>query len=293
MVAQVFANAFQFVPDIDSQRLQPVGLSDAGKLQKLWRIDRTRADDHLATRHRFPNLTADPVSHTSAPAALECQGLCQGIGLNLEVRTAARRIKITERSAHPATVPDGRLGHADPVLTVAVIVLRIFDTNFRGGGDQLVVNLAAFDAFIDLERAFAPAKLIVAVALVTFHILEDRQHVAIAPAAITELCPGIVVLCLSTHEDHAVDRAGATEQLAARHRNAPATGGLLGFGLVEPVRRRILDQFREPYRDTRPGMTLPACLQDQHRILAVRTQSVGQHRTSRACAYDDVIKRFC
>ena len=92
----------------------------------------------------------------------------------------------------------------------------------------------------DAQRALAAAKGVVAAALVAFHALEEGQDVVVAPAAVAHLRPGVEVLRLAAHEGHAVDRAGAAEQLAARHREAAAVGVGLGLGGVEPVGRGVV-----------------------------------------------------
>ena len=60
-----------------------------------------------------------------------------------------------------------------------------------------------------------------------FHPPKDRQNVLETPATIAELAPGIVIERLAAHENQAIDRAGAAQKLAARHRNAAVRGGFL------------------------------------------------------------------
>src|SRR4029077_3404198 len=98
------------------------------------------------------------------------------------------------------------LGHADAVLFGAVVVPGVGDADLAGGLDQRLVDRAALVAFGHLQRSAAAAILLVGIALEALHVAEDRQHLAIAPAAIAELRPGVVVLCLAAHEHHAVDR---------------------------------------------------------------------------------------
>src|SRR5205807_1060638 len=97
-------------------------------------------------------------------------------------------------------------------------------------------------AFADLQRPAPAAVLAVGVALVAFHVAENRQDLPVAPAAIPELRPGVVVLRLAPHEDHAVDRRRAAEKLAARNRNATLAGTLLGLRRIQPVGGGIFDQ---------------------------------------------------
>ena len=180
-------------------------LADAGQFQELRRVDRTGADDDLAVGAGFALLPVHRVSHADAALAFEQQAFGQRIGLDRQVRPPARGVEIADGGAHPATAADRRLGHADAVLLRAVIVLGVGDADFAGRLDQRVVERSALVAFGDLQRPVAAAVLLVRVALVAFHVAEDRQHLAVAPAAIAELRPGVIVLRLAAHEDHAVD----------------------------------------------------------------------------------------
>src|SRR4029077_17600425 len=100
----------------------------------------------------------------------------------------------------------------------------------------------------------AATEALVSVAVIGFHAPEEWQYVLVAPALVAHLRPAVKVLCLAAHEGHAVDRARAAQQAAARHRNAPSVGVVLGFGTVEPVGGRIGDQPRRADRDEGPGM---------------------------------------
>ena len=56
MVAQVFADAGQFVHDVDSMLAQDFWLADAGELQQFRRVHRAAADDDFAGGARFALL---------------------------------------------------------------------------------------------------------------------------------------------------------------------------------------------------------------------------------------------
>ena len=228
-----------------------------------------------------------------APAlALEQQTFGERVGLDGQVRPSARRVEIAERGAHAPAVADRGLGHADPVLRRAVVVLGVADADFPGRLDQLVVDRAGFVVLSNLQRAGAAAIFFIAVPLVAFHVAEDRQHLPIAPAAIAELRPGVVVLRLAAHEHHAVDRRRAAQQLAARHRDAALAGRRLGLRGIEPVRPGIIDQLGEADRDPRPGMAFAPGFQHQHPVFGIGAQPVGEHRAGRPGAHHDVIENL-
>ena len=198
-------------------------------------------------------------------------------------------IEVAARRAHPLARGDGRLAHGDAVLPRAVVVgiVRNADLACRldQGSEQGIARMRVGDA----QRAVAAAKGVVALAFVSLHLLEERQHVAVAPAAIAHLRPGIEVLRLAAHEGLAVDRARAAQQAAARHGNAPAVGVGLGLGAVEPVGLGIGEKPRIADRDARPRIAGRPRLQQQHAVARVGRQPVGHHRAGRARADDDVI----
>ncbi len=191
---------------LDADRLQPLWLADAGELQQLRRVNRAGADDHFAGGARFALLAMHVVAHADAALAVEQQAFGQRVGDDGQVRPGASGIEVTDRGAHTATPADGRLGHADAVLLGAVVVLGVGDADLAGGLDQRIIDRAALVALGHLQRSVAAAIVLVGIALEALHVAEDRQHLAIAPATIAELRPGVVVLRLATHEHHAVDR---------------------------------------------------------------------------------------
>src|SRR5690606_30767918 len=60
-----------------------------------------------------------------------------------------------------------------------------------------------------------------------FHALVGLQDVFVAPALVALGLPGVEILLVAAHEDHAVDGAGAAHHLAAPRRQSPAERVLL------------------------------------------------------------------
>ncbi len=234
MVAQVFADAAELVAHLDAGRLEHSGRpmpDNSRSCGELIEPALTMTSRLARASYCWPPSVAD----ADAAFSVEQQTFGQRVGLDLQVRAAARRVEVAHRGAHATTAADRRLRHADAVLLRAVVVLRVGDADLAGRLDQGVVERAALVAFADPQRPVAAAVLVVAVALVAFHVLEDRQHLAVAPAAIAELRPGVVVLRLAAHEHHAVDRRRAAQQFAARDRDAALAGAVVGLRGVQPV----------------------------------------------------------
>ena len=92
-----------------------------------------------------------------------------------------------------------------------------------------------------------PWKLIGA-ALVVLGLLEERQHVLVAPALVAELAPVVVVPGVAAHVEHGVDRRRAAQRLAARPVHAAVVAMDLRHRLVAPVVGRLLAEAGEARR---------------------------------------------
>src|SRR5262249_10231534 len=158
---------------------------------------------HLALR------AAAGIADTNAAAAFKHEAFHHRIGLDAEVCPRARRVEIAPRRAHASAAADRSLRHGHAVLVKAVVVPRSPDPDGLGGGEAAVIAATSLVAGGDLQRPLAAADLVVA-AGIAFHAAEDRQYVLVAPAAVAELCPMIVVLPLAAHPHHPVDGARAS-----------------------------------------------------------------------------------
>ena len=133
--------------------------------------------------------------------------------------------------------------------------------------------------------------IFVGAALLVLGLLEIGQHVVKAPADIAALAPAVVVLVLAAHIEQAVDRARSAQHLAARLEHLAAVQARLRLGLVHPVDGFFLEQLAVAERHMDPDVAfLRAGLEQQHRMLAVRAQPIGQHAAGRARADDDVVE---
>ena len=140
------------------------------------------------------------------------------------------------------------------------------------------------------QRA-AGAVIFVGAALLVLGLLEIGQHVVIAPAGIAALAPAIVILVLAAHIQQAVDRTRTAEHLSARLEHLPAVQSRLRLGLVHPVDGFFLEQFSVAERHVDPEIgVLRSGLQQQHGMLAVGAQAIGEHASGRAGADDDVVE---
>src|SRR6185436_7545701 len=126
--------------------------------------------------------------------------------------------------ADPLAAVDTGLAHDDAVLRGTVVVRVVADADLARRLDQGLEERRPGLGIGDDERPVAAAEAVVAAAPVTLDALEERQHVLVGPAGIAHLRPGVEVLRLAADIGHAVDRARAAQQLAARHREPAAPG---------------------------------------------------------------------
>ena len=127
-------------------------------------------------------------------------------------------------------------------------------------------------------------------ALLVFRLLEERQHVLPIPALAAALPPIVVIGRRAAHIDHAVDRTGAAQNLAARLVQGPAVELRLGLGLEHPIDPRVGVGLRVAERDVDPGIAvLAAGLDDQYPGRRIGAEPVGQNAPGRAGADNDEI----
>ena len=291
MVAQILADALQLVQRLDAKGAQAVGLADAGELEQLGRVDRAARDDDFARSPRFPLHPADGVADADATPSFQDQRLGQRPLLDRQVRPRAGRVEIAVGRALAAALGDRHLRHADAFLGLAVLVGIEGQADLFRRRDHLLQERHLVARRVgDAQQSVAAAEPVGA-ALVALHALEDRQHVLVAPAAIAELGPVVVVLGLAADIDHAVDRARAAQHLAAGNFDAPAARALVRLRRVAPVDGGIVDHLGDADRHARPEevRALGPGLEQQHPMGAALGQPAGDHRPGRTGTDDDVV----
>src|SRR5262249_54070771 len=130
------------------------------------------------------------------PLALEDDAGHMRMGAHVDIAAAPRRIEERGRGADPQPVLDGALAIGDAFLDRAVVVGVARDTEAdRALHESLAEPVLPLHGG-DGQTAVAPAIGLVGSADALLHPPEIGQHVGIAPAAVTHLCPGVKVLPL-------------------------------------------------------------------------------------------------
>ena len=263
---------------------------DAGELQQLRRVVRAAANQDFLARPRGSQAAFLPILDGDGTATVEHDALRQRGGLDVQVVPALGGAKIGHRGAGSSAVPRRGLEKAGAFLRRAVEIGVFGNAGLGRGRDEGRRERIGMAKFGHRQRA-ADAVKIVGAALLVFGLLEIGQHVVIAPALIAVLAPAIVVLVLAANIEQAVDRTRSAQHLAARLKHGSPVQSRLGLGLVHPVDGFFLEQpaIAERHVDPEIGI-LRAGLEQQHRILAVRAQAIGEHASGRARTDDDVVE---
>ena len=261
-----------------------------GELQQLRRIIGSAGNQHFLARPRNAQIAVLLVLHRLRTLALEQDALRQRRRFDMQIAAVFRRPQIGERAGRPAAAPRRGLEEARTFLRLAVEI-RIegnagLDRRFDEGLRQRVIMTP-----VRHRQRAAGAVIIVGAALLVLRLLEIGQHVVITPADIAALAPAVVILMLAAHVKQAVDRARSAQYFSARLEDLASAQAGLRLGLIHPVDGFFLEQLAVADRHVNPDVgVLWARFQQQHRMLAVGREPVGQHAPGRAGADDDVIE---
>ena len=290
VILQIVADAGRVEHDIDAVLLQQLRRPDAGELQQLRRVIRAARDQDFLARPRGAQIAVLAIFDGPRAAPFEHNALRQRRRFDAQIAAALRRPQIGKRGARPPAAPGRGLEEAGAFLARAVEVGIGGYAGFRRGDDEGFRQRIGVPPVRHRQRA-AGAVIFVGAALLVLGLLEIGQHVLIAPAGIAALAPAIVILVLAADVQQAVDRTRSAQHLAARLKHLPAVQARLGLGLVHPVDGLFLEQLAVAERHVDPEVgVLRAGFEQQHRMLAVRAETIGEHASGRARTDDDVIE---
>ena len=289
VVLQVLADALEVVDDIDSERTQIPGVSDARELEELRRVDRAAAKDDLVRMNR---LAVDVNANGFRP--VEHDTIDERLAAHLEVRTAQDRMQVRTCGAQPAAAVDRPIELRKALLALSVHVARQLVARLLHGLEERAEERRRRRTSLEHDRPVATAVLVCSRETV-LHPLEVGQAVRVVPVLETGLRrPALVVERVAALEDHPVDRARPAEDLAASVIHATAVHVRFGLGLVHPVVALVSDRERECGRHVDeyiPEVVHPPGFQHEHVGGRIRAQPVRQRAPGRATAHDDVVVR--
>jgi hypothetical protein len=258
-------------------------------LQKLRRVDRATAQQHLAPRLRAAQYALLAIGHAHGAPSLGQHLVRQRVGRDRQVGPAHRGPQITHRRRAAAPSAHRHLQGAHTLLVGSVEIVVQRKAEFHGAGDEGVVQLVRRTQVADAQRT-AGAVIVVGAAFLVFRLAEIRQHVVVRPAGIAHLAPEVEILLLAANVDQPVDGAGAAQHLAARPGHLPVVHSRHRLGDEVPADLLVVDITIEAGRDMDPRVAiLAAGLQKQHSRAGIGGKPVRHHATGRAGAHDHEI----
>ena len=290
VILEIPAHAGKRVARGDSELAELVGRTDAREHQQLRGLVGAHAHQHLPFHPDLAALTARQVLDAHRPIAFQQYPGGARPGEHLQVGAAARgtEVGVGAGAAAERAMRMGVLDARESFLAGAVVVGGAPVAERFARLEKCVVERVLEASPRSLERA-APAPVAVPAFLPILGALEEGEDVVVGPAIATELTPFVVVSRVSARVDLPVDRGGAAEHPAPRHREAIAVQAFLGFGLEGPVVAAADEVgFAHRHRDEGAAVAAPR-LEQQHRHLRRFAQSVGEHAARRARAGDHVV----
>ena len=259
------------------------------ELQQLRRVERAAAQDHLAARPRDMFLAAAPIPHARGAAAVEHDAGREGMRHQRDAAARHRRMQVGARRTPAAAAMHRHVHAAEAFLLLPVDVLGRGIAGLARRLQPRRVQRVAHRAVLRVQRPVGAAPGIAAFRP-RLGAAEIRQHVAIGPALGALAFPPVEVERVAAHVDHAVDRGGAADDLAARRVDAAAAECRFRLGLVRPVVFRHVHRNGQRARHLDQHGTVAAAELEQADRAVVLAQPVGQHASRGARADDDVVE---
>ncbi|MCY1417201.1 hypothetical protein D9M71_327290 [compost metagenome] len=235
-------------------------------------------------------LAAMAQLHPDRTGGLDQHPFDGGAGQYLEVAALQIRGEVGLGRAAALTVALGDLIHECAFLLGTVVVRGALDAIELGGLDKGSVQGARAGHLGDAQRTVL-AMVVIVQAVVLFGLDEVRQHVGIRPALVALRCPVIVVVAVTTHIQHGVDRTGTAQGLAPWLIAATAVEARLHLGLEGPVVDPRGQHGNHAHRSMDQYAAVAAAGFDQADADArVFAEAAGDHTACRASSDDEVIE---
>ena len=292
---QVVADVvLQVVPDrrgradhVDPKRPETVRVADTRQLQKLRRTYGARGQDHLAARHHPSQPPAAQKLDPHRAAALEQDARRRRVPQQPQVRAAQGRGQIAGRRRGSPSVPHRDLVDADAFLVgpVEVEIARMaLCRACRDKGMGQGMRGTGHVADVDRTRPAAPPVL---AARPCLQSAEGGQNVGIGPPGAARCGPAIVIGRMPAHEDHRIDRRGASDHAPARPIGSPSPEPGIRFRIITPVQLRMIECPAITDRHVDPQAAVrSACLENGHVQIGPIRQTRGQHASRRSRAHN-------
>ena len=234
-----------------------------------------------------PYLNARGTGHILRLVKIHPQHL--GLGHNRQIRSLQHG---PQKATGTAPAAATFLVYLKVAVAEVVTAIELVDFGYPGLRCSITPGIKNFPVDAPLLHSQLTTGTVISIGamLVVFRLLEHRQHIIPAPASITQGRPVIIITALAAHINHGINGGATAQHLTPGITDAAAVQARLGFRGITPVSPRIVDGVEITHRDINPEIVvLAACLQQQHPVLRVPGQAVGQHTAGAAAADNDVI----
>src|SRR6185369_2924049 len=214
-----------------------------------------------------------------------------GAGFDDEVRPLSHRNEKRGRGVASPAALQRQLVAAEAVASRAVEVGGRRMAGLGAGGEPRLAVRMVVAKIGDAELAVSAVPLALA-AIVALRSLEERQHLAVAPAArAVHARPVVEVGRLAADVEQAVDDARAAERLAARPRDRTAAGARFGLERKLPGEARVVDRAEVADRQAQPEVArLAPRFEQEDAARRVGGEPVGENAAGRTAADDDDVE---
>jgi hypothetical protein len=192
-------------------------------------------------------------------------------GARREDRAAERRLQVRELKIAMAA----RLAGAEGIEEDDTLM----EESNAYHGDDGPLAVSDCEMHYTISRVFIEAARQVGATHVVLGLAEVGQTVSVAPSLVAELGPAVVFRAMAAGIDHAVDRRGTAERLAAwaEKRMAVAEVGI-GLRVVAPIVLPAEHEVAErAWRMDELEAVLRPCLADAHVPARIGGQPIGQY----------------
>ena len=295
MLLQVAADALAVMDDFDAVLLKMHGRSDARQHQKMRRVIGPAGKYHFAPGADLLRPRGRVDLDADAFLAVEHDAAHQDAGANGEILPSARRAEIGCRGADaPPPCIDRLLAAGKAFSLFARQIVRFGKASRLCGRHHLVMQEMRR---IDRPDRHGPAGAMPGALAppAVLQLAEIRQHVRKGPAARAHLRPLIVILGMTAHGEHAVDRARTAHHPPARQRHFSAAEMGLRLGPVGPVELGMRHRLEEGERHLQEDViVLPTSLEQQDIGPGVFAQPRSHDTACTARAHHDIVENlFC
>ena len=244
----------------------------------------TEKSQQLWAQQQVPAADADPDGAT----VLEQYPFDEAVRFDGEILARASRIEKRSRRAEPLPVFLGHLIDTKAFLAHAIEVGISRVVQFHPSFDEVFRKWVHSPKIGDAKWP-GIAMMLVVDSLIVFERDKKLAHARPVPVSSGGRPPALIVRPIAANVDHCIDRAAATQRLAARPIEPPVVKVRLDFGLTVPVHPSRAGNDADAKRHVNEGIAIARPrLDEADSFIRISRKAVGHDAAGRAAANDVV-----